>query len=340
MGFSNSLETAPVTGTRALNGRLSVQCSLDHDFFATLAQDVQSGLSAQPKTLPPKYFYDDLGSRLFDRICDTPEYYQTRTEQALLESIAGGLIEEIAPSDVIELGSGAARKTRAVLDAIHRAGQRCRYVPFDVSEGMLHASARQLLNEYEWLTVRGIVGDYDRHLSLLPAGRCRLFLFLGGTIGNFEPAEAVRFLARVRKNMGPRDRLLLGTDLVKDHEVLNAAYNDQAGVTAAFNKNVLSVINAELGGHFDLARFEHLAFFEPERSQVEMHLRSVIDQTVPVDDLGLQVSFSAGETVRTEISQKFSRQSASAMLAQAGLELCQWFVPDNEYFALSVSKPG
>jgi L-histidine Nalpha-methyltransferase len=338
MGLSNSLENAPA-GTRALSSRLSVLCPLDHDFLATLARDVMAGLGDQPKKLPPKYFYDDLGSQLFDRICDTPEYYQTRTEQALLERIAGGLVEEIAPTDVIELGSGAARKTRAVLDAVHRSGRPCRYVPFDVSEGMLRRSARQLLDEYEWLTVSGIVGDYDRHLSLLPPGNRRLLLFLGGTIGNSEPEEAVRFLSRVRANMGPCDRLLLGTDLVKDHAVLNAAYNDRAGVTASFNKNVLSVINGELDGHFDLARFEHVAFFEPECSQIEMHLRSTIDQTVCVDRLEMHVDFAAGETMRTEISRKFSRASVASMLAASGLELCHWFVPDNDYFALSLSKP-
>lgn len=304
----------------------------------TLARDVARGLRGKKKSLPPKYFYDEVGSKLFDRICDTPEYYPTRTEQALLEQVADRLIATVDPTDIVELGSGAARKTRALLDAATRGGYRPRYVPFDVSEEMLLSSSKQLLAQYPWLKIHGVVGDYERHLDRIPQGDRRLMLFIGSTIGNFEPDEAVRFLGALAGQMTSSDRLLLGTDLVKEHAVLDAAYNDAQGVTEAFNKNVLSVVNRELGADFRLDHFEHVAFFNAEESRVEMHLRSTGRQTVRIPVLGMQVEFREGETIHTEISRKFTRASLEQILSRAGLQLTEWFTPENEYFALSLCR--
>lgn len=318
--------------------RLHVDVLTQDDFHEALARDVKRGLSRQPKTLPPKYFYDERGAKLFDAICDTPEYYPTRVEQALLERIAPGLIRELAPTAIVELGSGAARKTRTVLDAVASAGLECCYVPFDVSEEMLRASAARLLRDYPWLGVHGVVGDYDRDLEHLPTGERRLFLFLGGTIGNFDVGEDKAFLSRVATQMTKSDFLLLGTDLVKDERTLNAAYNDAQGITAEFNLNVLSVINRELGGRFNPDHFEHVAFFDREKSRIEMHLRSSREQQVSIEALGLRVGFEAGETILTEISRKFTRASAERLLASSGLALARWDVPDDEAFALSLSQ--
>jgi L-histidine Nalpha-methyltransferase len=305
---------------------------------STLAEDVRAGLGRIPKSLPAKHFYDEAGSELFDAICDTPEYYQTRTEQALLEAIADELLGEMRPTDIVELGSGASRKTRALLDAAGRLKLGCRYVPFDVSGEMLRRSALQLLATYPWLRVHGVVGDYDHHLDRIPAGERRLIVFLGGTIGNFADGEAQRFLGRIAATMGPEDRLLLGTDLVKDRAALHAAYNDAAGITAAFNKNVLRVINRELDGRFDLDRFEHVAFFHEASRQIEMHLRALGSMQVEIGKLGLTVPFADGETIHTEISRKFTRDSVAELYARSGLEMSGWHVPANEWFAISVAR--
>ncbi len=317
--------------------RLTVEVHLT-DGPGALAHDARVGLGATPKWLPPKYFYDDLGSRLFDAICDTPEYYQTRTEQQLLESVVDDLVLGLRPTDVVELGSGAARKTRAVLDAIGRAGANARYVPFDVSESMLRSSAASLLADYDWLTVHGVVGDYDRHLDRIPPGDRRLYMFLGSTIGNFTELEAVRFLSTLARGMAPGDRLMLGVDLVKDKAVLDAAYNDSQGITARFNKNVLAVLNRELGATFDLDRFEHHAFFDVDKSRIEMHLRSSATQQVEIRRLELSIELERGETILTEISRKFSRASATHLLEAAGLRLESWFTPDGDGFGLAVAQ--
>lgn len=318
--------------------RMAVDVHVRPESGSTLADDVREGLTRRPKALPPKHFYDDLGSRLFDRICDTPEYYQTRTEQALLERIADELIAGTRPTDLVELGSGAARKTRTLLDAIERQRLGTRYVPFDVSEGMLRHSATGLLAAYPWLRVHGVVGDYDHHLDRIPSAGRRLIVFLGGTIGNFTDGQARDFLTRLAGQMGPEDRLLLGTDLVKDRALLHAAYNDAEGITAAFNKNVLRVINRELGGHFDLDRFEHVAFFDEEKRQIEMHLRAQEAMRVPIGALGLTVDFAGGETIHTEISRKFTRESVAELYGEAGLEMVGWHVPENGWFGISVAR--
>lgn len=317
---------------------LQIEVHLEPTQRATLAVDVRRGLTAAQKSVPPKYFYDDHGARLFDAICDLPEYYLTRTEQALLERVAAEIIVLARPTDLVEFGSGASRKTRVLLDALTRVTRDPRYIPMDVSEGMLRRSAHALLAEYPSLAIHAVVGDYERHLARLPRGERRLVAFLGSTIGNFTPIEADEFLGRVAAQLVPGEHFLLGVDLAKDHAVLHAAYNDAAGVTAEFNRNMLRVINRTLGADFDPAAFDHVAFFNPEASQVEMHLRAQRAHAVRIAALDLEVSFRSGETIHTEISRKFSRAATEAMLCRAGFEPLRWFEPTNRYFGLVLGR--
>jgi L-histidine N-alpha-methyltransferase len=317
---------------------LRIDRYLDVDHRSELAKDVREGLQREPKELPPKYFYDDLGSRLFDAICDTPEYYPTRTEYALLQRISDEVIRRSSPSHLAELGSGASRKTRVLLDALTRVRPNACYVPLDVSEGMLRSSAAALRRTYPKLRIHGIVADYDRHLRHFPPAERRLVAFLGSTIGNFTPTEGVAFLRNLNDHLSQRDFLLLGLDLVKPVEVLNAAYNDRQGITAEFNRNVLRVLNRELQANFRLDRFEHVAFYREELAQIEMHLRATQAHQVRVGALDLTVSFAAGETIRTEISRKFDRASGNALLRGAGFEPEKWFVSPDGYFALVLAR--
>lgn len=318
--------------------RFSIDLRSTPEQHSRLAHDVLVGLCSTPKALPPKYFYDAVGSRLFDQICDTPEYYPTRIEQALLERFADSIVQKTDPRCIVEFGSGSARKISTLLAAVERSTACCRYVPFDVSRSMLETSSCALLQRFPWLEVHAIVGDYDRDFDALPVSAPTLFVFLGGTIGNFTPAEAALFLSKLRDQMRVGDYLLLGTDLLKDHDVLNAAYNDAAGVTAKFNKNVLSVVNHRLDASFDADAFRHVAFFDPSEAQIEMHLESTKPQCVPVRALGLDVEFTAGERILTEISRKFTRASVARMLRAAGLGLDAWFAASNGYFGLSVAR--
>jgi len=306
---------------------------------STLAADVLDGLTRDFKELPPKHFYDHAGSLLFDRICELPEYYPTRAERSILERYAAEIVAVTGATELVELGSGVPTKTRVLLDAMRSAGTLDRYLPFDVSGEVLRESASGLVDDYPGLRVHGVVGDFDHHLQAVPPpeGR-RLVAFLGGTIGNLVPARRVAFLRDAGALLGSRGALLLGTDLVKDVAVLEAAYNDSAGVTAAFNRNVLAVINRELGADFDLAAFEHVAFFDREHEWIEMRLRSVAEQTVHVRALGLDVRFAAGEEMRTEISAKFTRARVERELGEAGLELERWLTVDEGGFALSLCR--
>ena len=261
--------------------------------FPNLAEDVRTGLLSQNKILPPKYFYDEYGSQLFDQICDTPEYYLTRSEDALLGNHADKLIDASRPARILELGSGTSRKTRHLLTACEAQQCYATYAPFDVCKEVLEDAAQELVAEYDWLEVNALVGDYTAGLENLPNfDSSSLVAFLGSTIGNFPGDEAIRFLREVRSLMGSRDRLLLGADRFKDPDTLHAAYNDAAGLTAAFNLNVLQVINREMDANFDIAGFEHYAYFNPGESRMEMHLIATRDQTVDIPALDVSVNFS------------------------------------------------
>ena len=306
-----------------------------------LADDVLDGLTRPFKELPPKHFYDARGAELFDRICDLPEYYPTRTERSILEAQAGDIVELTGAAEIVELGSGTAAKTRLLLRAMAEAGTLRRYVPLDVTEQMILETAAALVEEYPGLLVHGIVGDFERHLQHLPRPLGpRLVAFLGGTIGNFTPGSRRRFLRGLAKAMGPEDHLLLGTDLVKDPAVIEAAYDDSEGVTAAFNRNVLHVVNRELDADFDVDAFDHVAFFDREREWIEMRLRATSRQRVHVGALGLDVEFEPREELRTEISAKFTFERLEGDLDAAGLELEHVFTDDDGLFALSLSRPA
>jgi L-histidine N-alpha-methyltransferase len=308
------------------------------DLAAALRADVLDGLTSTPKELPPKYFYDDRGSRLFDEITRLPEYYPTKREREILDRCAGRIMEASGCDTMIELGSGTSEKTRLLLDAGVEAGSLRRFVPFDVSETTLRDAAAEIARDYPTLSVHGVVGDFDHHLGLLPGGGRRLVAFLGGTIGNLTPSERKRFLAELVTGFEPGDGLLLGTDLVKDVARLEAAYDDGAGVTAEFNRNVLLVVNDALGADFDPARFQHVAFFDLDNEWIEMRLRSRSTHVVSVPGCdGLRVPFEAGEEMRTEISAKFRRPGVESELNAVGLDLTEWWTDSAGDFALSLS---
>src|SRR5215218_8787282 len=288
-----------------------------------LAADVRAGLGSHPKTLPPKWFYDDVGSDLFDRITRLPEYYPTRTERSILVEHAGDVAELTKADTLVELGSGTSEKTRLLLDALRAAGTLERFVPFDVSEQTLRHAAEAVAAEYPGVRVHAVVGDFEHHLPDLPSGGTRLVAFLGSTIGNLAPEPRARFLSDLAATLAPGDALLLGTDLVKDAQRLVAAYDDAAGVTAAFNRNVLAVLDRELDADFDPDAFDHVALWDAEAEWVDMRLRAQRAQTVHVRALGLEVDFAAGEDLRTEISAKFRRARVEDELAAAGLELAE-----------------
>jgi L-histidine N-alpha-methyltransferase len=309
------------------------------DLRAAMRADVTRGLQATPKELPSKYFYDEEGSALFDAITRLPEYYPTRTERAILEIRADEIAARSGADTLIELGSGTSEKTRLLLDAFARRGALARFVPFDVDEATLRSAAGAVSAEYPGVAVHAVVGDFERHLGLLPGGGRRMIAFLGSTIGNLDPGQRAGFFAGIVANLEPGDTFLLGTDLVKDVGRLEAAYDDSAGVTAAFNRNVLRRLNRELDADFAPDAFEHVAVFDTEREWIEMRLRSATDQTVTVAGLGLTVAFAAGEEMRTEISAKFRPDGLGGELTVAGLELLQvWTDPAGD-FALSLSTP-
>ncbi|WP_053760571.1 L-histidine N(alpha)-methyltransferase [Streptomyces sp. AS58] len=301
---------------------------------AALRADVQRGLTGTPKTLPPKWFYDAHGSELFERITELPEYYPTRAEREILLARSTAIAAATGARTLVELGSGSSEKTRHLIDAM--TGLHT-YVPVDVSESALTQAGQALIAERPALSVHALIADFTADLELPDTPGPRLVAFLGGTIGNLLPAERAEFLASLRALLAPGDALLLGTDLVKDERVLVRAYDDAAGVTAAFDKNVLTVVNRELGADFDPDAFDHVALWDAGNEWIEMRLRSLADQTVKVPSLDLAVHFAAGEEMRTEVSAKFRKEGVRAELAAAGLDLSHWWTDDEGRFALSLS---
>ncbi len=305
-----------------------------------MAADVRIGLTKPFKELAPRYFYDERGSELFEQITETEEYYPTRSERAILEADAGAIVAAAGhPATLIELGSGSAAKTRVLLDAMRDAGCLAAYAPVDISEEITRETAAAVASEYG-INVHGLVCDFERDLERIPLAGPRMIALLGGTVGNFEPQQRASFLARVANLLGPDDHFLLGTDLIKDRPTLELAYNDRAGVTAAFNKNVLAVLNERLGADFDLSAFEHVAFWDEENLFMDIRLRSLRRQLVQIPGLEMTVAFERGEEMRTEISTKFAREGLAGIYREAALELTDWWTDPQGLFGLSLASPG
>jgi L-histidine Nalpha-methyltransferase len=318
---------------------IRIDSYLDRARLDSMAEEVRDGLSREPRELPPKYFYDRRGSELFDRITSLPEYYPTRCERSILNRHAPEIVQATGAEELVELGSGTASKTRALLFAMAGVGTLRRYVPFDVAEAVVEQCAAELVELYPGLSVHGVIGEFERHLDCLPDGERRLFAFLGGTIGNLYPAERAHFLERVRDLLEPSDRLLIGIDLVKDPEVIEGAYNDSRGVTAEFNRNVLRVVNDGLAGNFEPDAFEHVAFFDPVESWVEMRLRAEGEQRVRLEGAGLELTIADGEEIRTEISAKFTPAQIARELGDAGMKPEAFYTDPEGLFGLSLASP-
>jgi L-histidine N-alpha-methyltransferase len=321
---------------------IAIDVHLDADAAAKMAGDVREGLCAYPKEVAPKYFYDERGSMLFEQIMELPEYYPTRAEREILDTRSAEIhLAAGCPETLVELGSGSAAKTRHLLSAMRACDSLDTYVPVDISEEITQRTAAELVDEFPGLNVHGMVCDYEQHLERVPHGSgTRMIAFLGGTIGNLYPRERHAFLERIRALLGPGDHLLLGTDLIKEKARLKAAYNDAAGVTAEFNKNVLAVLNDQLGADFDLDAFKHVARYDEEAERMDIRLRSLADQDVRLEDLDLEIHFADGEEMRTEISTKFTRERIAAAYDGAGLELRGWFTDAAGDYALSLAGPA
>lgn len=302
-----------------------------------LRRDVRDGLTRIPKTLPPKWFYDSVGSELFDQITRLPEYYPTRAEAQILMARAGDIAAASGADTLVELGSGTSEKTRMLLDALREHGSLRRFIPFDVDSSVLKAAGAAIEAEYPGIEIEAVCGDFEEHLGKIPSAGRRLVAFLGSTIGNLTPGPRAQFLASVSESMQRGDTLLLGTDLIKDPDRLVRAYDDAAGVTARFNRNVLSVVNRELAADFDLDAFEHVARWNPGEERIEMWLRSTRAQRVHIASLALDVDFADGEEMLTEVSCKFRPAGVDEELSAVGLRRTHWWTDEAGDFGLSLS---
>jgi L-histidine N-alpha-methyltransferase len=309
----------------------------DADADTALRADARAGLTSTPKVLPPKWFYDAVGSELFERITELPEYYPFQAEREILRARAGEVASASGAECLVELGSGSSEKTRLLLDALTAGGTLSHYLPLDVSEAALREALAPLASEYPGLSVQGIVGDFTAHLAWIPAYGKRLLAFLGGTIGNLVPVERARFLGSVRRALNPGEQLLLGAGLAIDPEVMVPAYDDSKGITAEFNRNVLRVLNRELGADFEVESFSHVAVWNADQEWIEMRLRAERAMTVHVVELELEVSFAPGEEMRTETSAKFRPERLRDELDVAGFELAEWWTDSAERFALALA---
>jgi L-histidine Nalpha-methyltransferase len=320
---TKTVETAPYTVRRSREQMLS---------------DVRDGLTARPKRLSPKYFYDERGSELFEKITQLPEYYLTRSERTLLERNIEGIVTAVRPCSLVELGAGSATKTRFIVDAMRESGCAECYVPIDVSRDFLEVTAAQLKADYPDVRVIPVVSDITEPFTLPPVATPTLFAFLGSTIGNFSREESISLLSHISGAMAPTDRLLLGADLIKDPVVLNSAYNDAQGITADFNLNLLSRLNRELNADFPLIEFEHRAFYNAAYHRIEMHLVARRSLSVAIPEVG-KIGFDAGETIRTEVSYKYDRAALDEILTASGLAMETWMPAEDASFALSLARP-
>ncbi len=336
------MTTDATTGTRqAVPWRLDCHVAAADDSAA--ADELRRALTAARPWVPARWFYDDAGCDLFVRITGLDEYYQTRTEQALLDAHMDDLVAVHSPTELVEIGSGAARKTRAILDAMERGGTLNRFIPFDISPGAIAASAADIAAAYPGTRVHGVAGDFARHLSRIPrrpADGRRIVAFLGGTIGNLDPPHRRTMLRRLARLLRPDDVLLLGTDLAHDPEVLVRAYDDAAGVTAEFNRNLIRHVNAAFAGDADPDAFAHVSRWNARASRIEMHLRARRDIEWSIAGLGVVIPIEAGSTIRTEISCKFTKKAVEDMYADAGLHLASWHEDTQGRYAISVATPS
>lgn len=317
-----------------------IDVHLNNQDPCAVKEEIRAGLLSTPRTLPTKYFYDEQGSELFEQICELPEYYPTRTEHELLKTVADDIVTQTSAEELVELGSGAATKTRVLLDAMARAKRLRFYVPFDVSENIVRRVAQELVDEYEGLQVHGVVGDFLAHLEHIPQGGRRLVMLLGGTIGNLEPKAAPAFLSSVADEMDQGDFFLLGVQLITDVDRMEAAYNDSAGISAAFNKNMLQALQSVIGVEFDPDAFDHVARFNHSEHRIEMHLRSVRKQMIPISELELNLCLKEGEEILTEISTKYTHHHVEALLTHAGFSPVAWYTdPANLHGLALAQKP-
>jgi L-histidine N-alpha-methyltransferase len=321
------MKTTAAARLEIINSRISA----DRE---SMVQEIYAGLTEQQKYLPCKYFYDSYGSALFERICHLPEYYQTRTELSILRTAAPVIMKNMKDGNLIELGSGANWKIRTLLDAANGSRPNIRYVPVDVCEPALKQAVEDLIERYPDLAVTGIIADFHRDMDKIMVHGDKLITFFGSTIGNFNEEESRAFLKNIAAAMTLRDRLLVGMDLIKPKEMLERAYNDAQGITAAFNKNILTVLNHELNVAFDPSHFDHVAFYNEKRECIEMHLRANRDIYMEMEDIDLQLIMKRGETIFTEICRKFSRKKVEKMAAEAGFVITRWFTDDQGWFAL------
>ncbi len=305
-----------------------------------MVDDVRASLLQPPRSLSPKYFYDERGSELFEQICSTPEYYPTRTEHHLLSKHAVAIIKQTNPDQILELGSGYSTKTRRLFDACQETAQHCIYAPLDVCEEALIDAAQKLAEEYKWLKLKPLLGDYHGGLGNLPVTQgAHLFVFLGSTIGNFgQTTHARDFIKEVYNAMGSRDHLLIGVDRVKKDHILEAAYNDAQGVTAAFNLNVLHVLNRALNANFNADEFTHSAIFNADKERIEMRLTADSEQKIHIDDLGASIHFDKGDDILTEVSQKYTYSGIEKMLTAAGFSITNHYEDENAYFSLVLAS--
>jgi len=314
--------------------KIEIRSVHDNDDLRELGHCLQD----KPPWIPARFFYDARGSELFEEITELPEYYQTRTEETLLKQIAAEVVERSQATELLELGSGAATKTRTLLDAMQTSGRLRRYVPIDVDSVITKRIAKELLDEYPKLEIHAIITDLMEPLERLPQGHHRLVIFLGGTIGNLNDDACERFLSGLSAVMSPGDHFLLGVDLIKSKARLEAAYNDETGVTAAFNRNILRVVNSVAGSEFDPDAFEHVAIYNHELHRIEMWLKALQDQRVALPNLDFELELPAGEAILTEISTKYDRDLISKRLAHGGFEIEQWFTDAEELFGIALAR--
>ena len=334
--------TRPNLVRRKYHERLVLDIMEKSDAREDFRADVELGLSSSPKSIPPKYFYDEQGSRLFEQITRLEAYYPTRTEASILSDHGLEVIDAMGEAvTIVELGSGSSTKTRLLLDILAHRQQRVDYIPIDISPTVVTQFGEQLLADYPMLHIRGLICDYHQALDALKEepGQRRLFLFLGSSLGNYHPHQATELLQEIRAAMADHDRLLLGLDLKKDPEVLHLAYNDPEGVTAAFNLNLLERINRELEGRFELERFAHKALYNLEEGRIEMYLESMMHQLIPIKAMGRSFSFRQGETIHTENSYKFDRQRLENILGQCDLKIERQFLDHRQWFSVNLIAP-